>query len=383
VTVSGRWLEARRVALARRETGVAALLAVGGVLAALAAGVALARAGAFRAWPAGLLPVWGLVAGVAVLGARHLMRRRARVDARSVARAVEQRGGLRRGSVLALAEAPRTGSASLTALADARLAEWLAHSGDLALAAVRREWGRALAWSLLLAAGGGALLWMVRPADPGGRDFWQPLAALARARAPITIAVDQAEVPRGGSVVVSVRAPGGRGATLWTRSPGEPWRATALALDSGSRATRRLGPLASDRYLKASSGSRESPTVQVHVSLPALLTDVELLARYPRYLARADEPLVPGPDPMPFPVGTVIETRGRSTLALRRVAWGHDAVVHPLAVRGSAFAGGLPVSASAHWTLAVETAGGAPLAGTAPELNIVAVADSAPVVTVP
>ena len=383
MTVSGRWLEARRVALARRETGVAALLAVGGVLAALAAGVALARAGAFRAWPAGLLPVWGLVAGVAVLGARHLMRRRARVDARSVARAVEQRGGLRRGSVLALAEAPRTGSASLTALADARLAEWLAHSGDLALAAVRREWGRALAWSLLLAAGGGALLWMVRPADPGGRDFWQPLAALARARAPITIAVDQAEVPRGGSVVVSVRAPGGRGATLWTRSPGEPWRATALALDSGSRATRRLGPLASDRYLKASSGSRESPTVQVHVSLPALLTDVELLARYPRYLARADEPLVPGPDPMPFPVGTVIETRGRSTLALRRVAWGHDAVVHPLAVRGSAFAGGLPVSASAHWTLAVETAGGAPLAGTAPELNIVAVADSAPVVTVP
>ena len=96
----------------------------------------------------------------------------------------------------------------------------------------------------------------------------------------------------------------------------------------------------------------------------------------------ADEPLAPGPDAVPLPVGTVIETRGRSTLPLGRVAWRHGAVVRPLAVDGSGFAGRLPVRASAHWTLAVETAAGAPLAGAAPELNVVAVPDSAPVVTV-
>lgn len=383
MTASGRWLEARRIELARRDAGVGALLVLGVLLAALAVGVALARAGAFRAWPVGLVAAWGLVFGVAAAGLRHALRRRARVDARSVARAVEQRGGLRRGSVLALVQEPRTGSASLTALADARLSGWLAQYGDLALAAARRERGRALAGSTLLAAVGVALFWAARPADPGGRDFWRPLAALARARAPVTIAADHADVPRGGWVVVSVRAPGRRAATLWIRSPGESWRATALALDSAGRATQRLGPLESDRYLKASSGARESATLHVRVSLPALLADFELLARYPGYLARGDEPLVAGPDAVPLPVGTVVETRGRSTLPLRHVAWRHGGDAVPLTVEGTAFVGRLPVAASARWTLDVATDGGVPLAGAPPQLNVVAVPDSAPLVTVP
>src|SRR5437016_5101200 len=90
----------------------------------------------------------------------------------------------------------------------------------------------------------------------------------------------------GGSVTVTLEVPAATRAILWTRGPGEPWRAAPIALDSLGRATRRLGPLGSDLYLRASSGSRRSVERRVSVALPAFLAGLELTARYPEYLAR-------------------------------------------------------------------------------------------------
>jgi hypothetical protein len=383
VTESGRWLEARRLELARRDAGTGILVAVGAVLLTLAAGVALARAGAYRAWPVVILGAWAIVLVAAVAGVWHARRLRLRADASDVAGAIERRGGLRRGSLLGLARAPRVGSASLIAMADARLAAWLGQHGQRALADSKRERSRALAGSAVLALASAALFVVARPADPRGRDFWRPLATLARARGPVMIAVDKRSVRRGEHVAVSVDAPGRSTATLWVRAPGQSWRPTALRLDSSGHARRDVGPLDSDRYLRVTSGSRQSPTLHVRVSLPALLADLELIAHYPAYLERADEPLVTGVEEVRLPVGTVVETRGRSTLPLASATWRDGGRGIPLAVIGSGFAGRLPVTSSAEWQLAVIADGGVPIDEPAPRLNVVAVPDSAPVIAVP
>src|SRR3989454_5632380 len=52
------------------------------------------------------------------------------------------------------------------------------------------------------------------------------------------------------------------------------------------------------------------------VALPAFLAGLELIARYPAYLARPDEPLVGGPpsDTIPLPEGTAILTSGTASV---------------------------------------------------------------------
>src|SRR3989454_3746373 len=121
----------------------------------------------------------------------------------------------------------------------------------------------------------------------------------------VAAGTSSATVRRGDSVTVTLEVPAATRAILWTRGPGEPGRAAAIALDSLGRATRRLGPRESDLYLRASSGSRRSVERRVSVALPAFLAGLELTARYPEYLARPDEPLVPGPDLVAIPEGSV------------------------------------------------------------------------------
>jgi hypothetical protein len=382
VTTSGRWLETRRAELGRREVLAGVLFTAGVVLVALAAGLALARLGVYRTRPVAVLGGWALVLGAAAFGIWRVRRRR-RGDARAVAALVERGGRLRHGSVTGVALDPRGGSAALAALADARVARWLEDHGDGALGGARRERRNALGWSLGLALCGGGLFLAAGPGARAGSDFWRPLSALARAAGPVTLTADRSDVRRGERVTLAVRAPGRRSAVLWTRAPGEPWRSTALALDSAGRATQVLGPLESDRFVRASSGGKESTTLHLRVSLPALLADLELMATYPPYLDRADEPLAPGPDPVLLPVGAVIETRGRATLPLRSVAWRREGGATTLSVAGTAFQGRMVVRASGRFTLAVSPEGGVPLEGESPELNIVAVADSVPVISVP
>ncbi|MBI2401565.1 MAG: hypothetical protein HYV20_02275 [Gemmatimonadetes bacterium] len=410
MTTSGRWLEARRAGLERREAVAGLLVAVGVILVALAAGVALARLGLYRAQPVSVIGGWAVVVAAGGLGIWRARRRR-RADARAVAALVEQGGGLRRGSVAGVALEQRTGSASLAALADARVAQWLEDHGEGALRDARRERRKALGWSAAIALCGVGLFVASGPGARAGSDFWRPLSALARVAGPVTVSVDRSDVRRGERVTVSVKAPGHRGAVLWVRAPGEPWRSTPLALDTAGHATQVLGPLDSDRFVRATAGAKESATLRVRVSLPALLADLELIATYPPYLDLADEPLVPGPDPVLLPVGTQIDTRGRTTLPLRSATWRREGAGTPLvppqrdspsargrradradqsqhvgtalAVAGTAFQGRLAVRASGRFTLVVSPEGGVPLEGEPPELNLVAVPDSIPVISVP
>src|SRR5439155_7888359 len=128
-------------------------------------------------------------------------------------------------------------------------------------------------------------------------------------------------VRRGESVTVTLDVPVATRATLWTRGPGEPWHPAPVALDSLGHATRRIGPLESDLYLRASSGSRRSVERRVRVALPAFVAGLALTALYPQYLARPDEPLLPGPDPVAVPEGTAILTSGAASVPLAAAAW--------------------------------------------------------------
>src|SRR2546427_5156335 len=141
-------------------------------------------------------------------------------------------------------------------------------------------------------------------------------------------------------------------------------------------------------YLRAWSGSRRSVERRVSVALPAFLAGLELTARYPEYLARPDEPLVPGPDLVAIPEGSLILTSGTASVALATAAWRRETGPPGrarLAVDGARFSGRLPAppSASGTWLLDLAAADGTPLEGDVPQLRLRVVPDSAPVVTVP
>src|SRR5205807_4984057 len=168
---------------------------------------------------------------------------------------------------------------------------------------------------------------------------------IAAARQPVRLSVDRATVRRGDSVTVTVQVPAAVRATLETRGLGEPWRATMLTLDSAGRAVRRIGPIEADVFLRASSGGRTSVERRVTVALPAFVADLALTARYPAYLARPDEPLVPGRDPVAIPEGTVILTSGAASVPLAAATWRRDgkggAARARLSVDGTTFSGRL------------------------------------------
>src|SRR5436309_14613284 len=168
----------------------------------------------------------------------------------------------------------------------------------------------------------GAVLFVASSPGAGrAAAFWHPIRAIVDARAPVRLGVDRASVRRGDSVTVTLDVPEAKRAILWTRGPGEPWRPAPVALDSVGHAARRIGPLESDLFVRASSGSRRSVERRVSVALPAFVAGLALTARYPQYLARPDEPLVPGPDPVAVPEGTVILTSGAASVPLAAAAW--------------------------------------------------------------
>ncbi|HKI95542.1 MAG TPA: hypothetical protein VJ992_09650 [Gemmatimonadales bacterium] len=383
MTAAATWLETRRKRL-RLSEGIAwALGAFGALLATLAIGAAGGRWLIHHGAPEGLLVAWGLVAmalGAVLWRAWRTVRR---ITLRALARDVETHGGLRQGALESLAASrPPTGSASLAAAADRAMTAWLTEHGDSALAPATTDGRRAVGWGAGAFVLGGLLFVAARP-DVGHAAFWRPFAAIAEARGPVALEVSPASVPRGDSVTVSVRASGRTRATLFVRAPGERWTALALALDSAGRATTRIGPLDADRFVRATSGGRASDTVHVRVLVPAFLADLELVARYPAYLARPDEPLDAASDTLRLPVGTRIVTRGRLSVPIAAVAWRSGSTSVALTADSSGFSGSLPVTRSARWTLDVTSRAHEPLAEAAPVFTIVAVPDSAPIVSVP
>ena len=330
-----------------------------------------------------ILGAWLLPLVVVGGGVLYVFRSVRSLGVMSLAEVVERGGGRRKGSVAGTAAyAAVAGSPSLAALADQQVTTWLAEEGDRSLATSRRSAAKRVAAGFSVLAVGGVIFVAADPVGPGAM-FWKPMSVLALSRGPVSLDVDRTTVERGESVTVSVTARGRASAELWVRAPGEPWDQQTLSLDSAGVATVVLGPLDSDRFLRAVSGSRSSETVHVGVALPALITDLDLLARYPRYLDRPDEPLGVGTDTVLLPLGTVVRTRGWATVLLSSASWRTADQEVPLDTDGSAFSGAFTVRRSGHWSLAVETESGGGLSQEAPELVIVAVRDSAPLVTVP
>ena len=373
-----------------RQLGLPHARARAGAILVSSAGVAFAIAAAgmlLAPRVSAVLAAWAAILGVAGLAGWAAARAGAAAAPPALGRLVEQAAGMRSGSVQSTVTpaAGRSGaSADLFALADRRAAGIVEQATPLVRRTLARETRRALG----VAAGVGlvgAVLFVAAAPATGRAAFWHPLRTLRDARAPVRVLLDRATVRRGDSVTVTIEAPAAARAVLWTRGPGEAWRGAAVTLDSAGRAARRVGPLESDLYVKAASGARTSAVRRVTVALPAFVAALELTARYPAYLARADEPLVSGADTVPIPAGTEILTSGSASVALARAAWSHAGrgPASRLAVEGARFSGRLLPAASGTWRLDLTAADGAPLEGAAPELELRVIPDSAPVVLVP
>jgi hypothetical protein len=364
---------------ARARAGAVVVAGTGVVLAIARAGIALApRLGA-------VLAAWLLMASVAALAAWLAARAGRHATPQTVGRLVEAAARTRAGSVVGLLAPPATAGASadLVGLADRRAAAVV----ERAAPAVARLLASSTRVSLLAATGaatlGAALFLATAPTAGRAAAFWHPFRTLVDARAPVRLAVDRTAVRRGDTVIATIDVPAAAGALLWTRGLGESWRAAPVALDSLGHATQRLGPLQADLYLRASAGGRRSTERRVTVALPAFLTGLELTARYPAYLARPDEPLVPGSDTIAVPEGTVILTSGTASVPLTAAAWRGGSAPTRLLVRGTGFSGRIAPLRSGTWLLELAPASGTPLDDDPAELRLAIVPDSAPVVMVP
>ena len=306
---------------ARARAGAVLLTSAGVVLALAAAGLALAP----RVAP--VVGAWVLIAGVAG-AAVWLAWWASRLVAPSVVgRLVETATGLetRAGSVVGLLAPGRTAGASpdLWRLADQRAVLVVSRAGPAVRRILARDTRGWVVGGAVVAALGAVLFVAASPAAGRAAAFWHPFRTLADARAPVRLDVDRATVRRGDSVTVTLEVPAATRATLWTRRPGEAWTPAPIALDSLGRATRHVGPLESDLYLRASSGTRRSVERRVTVQIPAFLAGLQLTARYPAYLGHPDEPLVPGPDTIAIPEGSAILTSGAASVSLTTAAWRH------------------------------------------------------------
>ena len=384
MTDTRRWLRARRRELLVRLAVAGGFRAVGMLLVMLGTGLLLARAGVYRHVPAAALGMWVLVLAAGVLAVVPLLRRARTIGIRQLAAVVEGDGGRRAGWILGAATwVEGAGSSVLARLADGQVASWLAAEGDAALRGSRRDAQRAIRSSVAVFVGGLTLFAAVGPASPGGRDFWRPLDVYLRARGPVRVIAERTLVSRGDSVQLRIVARGRVSAELFTRAPGEEWRRELLALDSAGSAAVVLGPLDSDRFVRAVSGSRESETVHIEVSLPVLLATLELVARFPAYLDRPDELLPADADTLWLPRSTRVRTRGRATVDIGVAAWVSASDTVPLEPDGEAFSGDLTVLADTRWSLVLRSGAGMDAGAPLAVLTVVAVPDSAPAVTVP
>jgi len=377
-------LRLRRLARphARARTLALVLASAGAVLAAAALGLAFApRLG-------GVVLGWVCIA--ASIAAAAWVERGARREAAAAAvgRLVETAAHTRAGSIVGVvsAAAPASGtSPDLLAAADARAARVVERAAPDVNGLLSRTTRRRVALGTLAALAGAALFVAASPTSGRAAAFWNPVRAWRDARAPVHLAVDRQRVRRGDSVTVSVTAPGATRAILWTRGPGEAWRPAALALDGDGRAERRLGPLESDLFLRAASGGRSSAELKIDVALPAFLAELALTARFPGYIGRADEPLLVGPDPVLLPAGTEIVTSGAASVPLADAAWAAGDHVARLRVDGTRLEGRFTPRASGTWRFEARTRDGASFewGSGPPELHVVVVPDSAPVVALP
>jgi hypothetical protein len=385
-------LAAVRRALARRRAALVLLGTAAALAAAWGTGAFLAWAGLFRVVRWAPAALWLAGVGALAVAMRAAWRAAALAQVASVrdaAALVEGELGLRRGSLVGLVDtrdgAPAGTSDALVAeharlvaarLPEGALARWAPGAwrrGGLAM----RRLGVALAAALVLATAG------FLAAGDAALVLASPLRALrAGLGSAVEIAVSATRVRRGGGVLVTVRSPGAVRAALHLREPGEPWRPVALDADAEGRASYRLGGLTATVHLFATAGGAASDTLTVEVVQPAVLTGFGVTATYPAYLAREEETLPADAGPLVLPVGTVLALRGSASAPLARAALVAGSERVALRVRGTLVEGRLVVRGSAAWHLALEDAAGQAVPEPLPTLDLRAVPDSAPVVTV-
>ena len=384
---------ARLRARLARGTGVAALLGAAAVALALFAVAALAASvGLFRHVGWGPLAVWvavALVLGVAAGRGWRAWRKPARAALRETAALVEQELALRRGAfvgVVDAAAAPPAGtSEALLQDATRRMAGALPASAGAAWAPAasrrlaRRLWRRAAALALA-AAGALAAFSIAGDAAAELASPWRALRASLAAR--IEVTVSPRAVRRGGAVIVTVRTTSAELPALHVRETGEVWHAVPLAAGAGG-ATARLAGIAAPLFMYATAGRAVSDTLRVGVIEPPFVTEFDVTARFPAYLERPDETLPADSGTVALPVGTVLSIHGAANTDVSSASLAAGSARVSLATAGRSFGGDLVVRGSAVWRLDLADAAAARFPGPLPVLDVRAVPDSAPVVTVP
>ena len=386
-------LSALSAALGRRRTLALAL----GAVAVLALVSALA---ALLAWQ-GLLTGWRflpLLLWLALIAAVVLVVRRALRDLsgaprrlRETAALVEGELALRRGTFVGLVDLSAGASAGtsseLLSGAERRLAARLP-DGDSAVLAPQRtaDLGRLVRRRAVLAGAAvtAAVLSFVL-AGEAAATLVSPLRALRAAVRPrVTVSVSKDVVHAGERVDVRVEAEAGAtAATLYVRRTGEPWRPLRLALDAAGTATQPLDDIRTATWVYATFEGRSSDTLGVRVLAPLVLGDLAIAARFPAYLRRADEELDPMGGPLSLPVGTVVTVTGAASVPLVSAALTTATDTVRLEPTAAGFSGTLTVRGTAAWSLALRDRTGASLPEPAPVIDVRAVPDSAPVVTIP
>ncbi|MDH5315570.1 MAG: hypothetical protein OEW44_03760 [Gemmatimonadota bacterium] len=376
-------LEGLAQPLRRRSiTGWAvALLAVASL--AFGAGAWGLRSDLFRPG-AGVLLVWaGVVLAAPVLGALA-WRERHRLAVAKLAELLETTGATRRGALSAVLDVPASGtSPDLAVAADAAAARLVPVAAANALAPLSGRLKRRSAAVTVGLVAGLAALASAGPSHPRVVPLWSPGMALDHLFAPVRLAASRTVVDRGGSVSLRLEAVGQRSATLWRRAPGQPWSATTMLLDSLGRADLAVSPVESDLYFRLSAGRRSSDTLAVRVRVPAFLGVLSLRARYPKYLDLEDEPLAVSGDTLLLPAGTTLESEGEASTALSTAAWEAAGRSVPLVTEGRRFSGQFTPVASGSYSLRLQPADGAALAGDPVVLPLVLVPDQPPHVEIP
>ncbi len=382
-------------ALGRRRA-LALILAAVAILAVAAGAAALgAKLGLYASFRFGPLLVWvALLVGVSYVVRRASGMLRGRWVLRDTAATVEDELALRRGAFVGFvdlaAHAPPGSSAELVAGAGRHLAASLPDAGDGIAAAwaprAHAALGRQVRQRMILAAT--AMVLAVAAfafAGESAATLASPLRALRAAVRPrVAIALSQSLVHPGENVTVTVETEAGGGdAVLYVRRTGESWRPVRLAADAAGRASHRLADITAPTWVYATAGGRASDTLGVRVLEPLVLGDFRVTAQYPAYLTRPDEDVDPSVGPLNLPVGTVLALRGITNApvdaaSLRSTS--DTVALHPTA---AGFDGRLIVRGSARWHLSLSDRRGAGLPEPAPVLDVVAIPDSAPVVTIP
>ncbi|PYO89398.1 MAG: hypothetical protein DMD58_09565 [Gemmatimonadetes bacterium] len=366
---------------ARARALAVVLGGLGAALAAAALGLALSPA------VSGVTLAWALIVASAGAAAWAVLRTRHEADAPALGRLIESAAGGRAGSIVGVVS-PTAGtgtgsSAALLLAADTRAAAVVSFAAPDVASAMRRTTLRRISYGTGAAVTGVLLFLAGSPASGRAAAFWHPLRTWRDARAPVRLVVDQRTVRRGSSVTATITVPGAVRVTLWIRGPGEPWKPQLLALDANGSVVQHVGPIESDLYLRASSGGRSTAEIKIDVALPAFLADLGLTARFPSYLNRSDEPLLVGPDVIPLPAGTIVLTSGSASVPLASAAWTLESRVEPLHIAGTRIDGRFTPPASGTWRLRALSADGSALEGVAPELHLLIVPDSAPIVMLP